>query len=208
MYGSAVSADDSRRLGGTQEVLVHMRTLSMVVVLGLLLCLAASMASADHWSAYFWVIQGHDVAGTGVKQAGVTPYLSAEDWVVGTPAYSGTGGPDAVRKLPGGKRAPIGTTPTERMGKVRVALGGLEAIGATASFSPTSRLATVDLGGKVMVMLPGARTAVVDGQMVSLSDTPTVRDGTLYVPVRDVAEKLMGVDTDSAIKRICRAVPE
>jgi hypothetical protein len=185
-----------------------MRTLSMVVVLSLLLCLAASMASADHWSAYFWVIRGHDVAGTGVKQAGVTPYLSAEDWVVGTPAYSGTGGPDAVRKLPGGARAPIGTTPTERMGKVRVALGGLEGLGATTSFSPTSRLATIDLAGKVMVMLPGARTATVDGRMVSLSDTPAVRGGTLYVPVKDVAEKLLGVDTDSAIKRICRSAPE
>ncbi|MBM3499528.1 MAG: hypothetical protein FJX74_12750, partial [Armatimonadetes bacterium] len=101
---------------------------------------AGSLASADHWSAYFWVIQGHDVAGTGRVHTGITPYLSDEDWVVGTPAYRGTGGPDAVRKLPGGKVAPLGLTPTERTGSVRVALGGLEAIGAQASFSPTSRL--------------------------------------------------------------------
>jgi len=186
-----------------------MRTIGLAAVLVLLAVgVLASVASADHWSAYFWVIQGHDVAGTGVKQAGVTPYLSAEDWVVGTPAYSGTGGPDAVRKLPGGKRAPLGRTPTERMGKVRVALGGLEAIGAKASYSPTSRLAKVDLGGKVMVLLPGARSALVAGRSVSLSDTPAVRDGTLYIPMKDVAEQLMGLDTDSAIQRICRAVPE
>jgi len=185
-----------------------MRMLSIAVVLALALGVVASVASADHWSAYFWVIQGHDVAGTGVKQAGVTPYLSAEDWIVGTPAYKGNGGPDAVRKLPGGKRAPLGRTPTERMGKVRVALGGLEAIGATASFSPTSRLAQVDLGGRVMVLLPGARTALIDGRTVSLSDAPAVREGTLYVPMRDVAEHLLGSDTDSAIKRICRAVSE
>ena len=171
-------------------------------------CLVSSLASADHWSAYFWVIQGHDVAGTGVKQAGVTAYLSDEDWIVGTPAYTGTGGPDAVRKLPGGKVAPLGRTPTERMGKVRVALGGLEAIGAKASFSPTSRLAKVDYQGKVMVFLPGARTAIVDGQAVELSDTPAVREGALYVPVKDVAARLMGTDTDAAIQRICRAVAE
>jgi len=177
-----------------------------LVVVGI--CVGGSAVWADHWNGYFWVIQGHDVAGTGTKQAGVTPYLSAEDWIVGTPAYTGNGGKDAVRRLPGGKRAPMGRTPTERMGKVRVALGGLEAIGGKASFSPTSRLARVELGGKVMVMLPGARTATVEGRVVSLSDAPTMRDGTLYVPVRDVAERLMGVDTEAAIRRISRAVGE
>jgi len=186
-----------------------MKMIGIVALLALVAVgFAGSAASADHWSAYFWVIQGHDVAGTGVKQAGVTAYLSDEDWIVGTPAYKGTGGPDAVRKLPGGKVAPLGLTPTERMGKVRVALGGLEAIGAKASFSPTSRLAKVDYEGRVMVLLPGARTALVDGQAVALSDTPAVRDGTLYVPVKDVAAQLMGVGTDAAVARICRAIAE
>ena len=186
-----------------------MRTIGIAALLGLLIIGAAgSMAAADHWSAYFWVVQGHDVAGTGVKQAGVTAYLSDEDWLVGKPAYRGNGGPDAVRRLPGGAAAPLGLTPTERMGKVRVALGGLEALGAKASYSPTSRLAQVEYEGKAMVFLPGARTALVDGQAVALTDTPTLRDGALYVPVRDVATRLMGVDTDSAIKRICRAIAE
>lgn len=170
------------------------------------LCVFTGGAVADHWSAYFWVIKGHDVAGTGVKQAGVTPYLSAEDWVVGTPAYTGNGGPDAVRKLPGGRPAPLGLTPTERTGKVRVALRGLEAIGARTSFDVNSRLARVEWAGKVMVFVPGARTALVGERRVALTDTPTIRHGTLYVPVAAVAAHLMGTSEDAAIARICRAV--
>jgi hypothetical protein len=186
-----------------------MRTIGIAAVLALMaVCFAGSLAAADHWSAYFWVVQGHDVAGTGLTQAGVTPYLSDEDWIVGTPAYTGTGGPDAVRKLPGGTPAPLGRTPTERTGKVRVALGGLQALGAETTFSPTSRLAQVSYQGKVMVFLPGARTALIDGRAVTLSDRAAVRDGTLYVPVKDVAAQLMGVGTDAAIQRICRAVSE
>ena len=184
-----------------------MKRIATVAVLVVALGLVTGFASADHWSAYFWVVQGHDVAGTGVKHDGITPYLSAEDWIVGTPAYTGNGGPDAVRKLPGGKRAPLGRTPTERAGKVRVALGGLEAIGVQASFSPQSRLAKVTVGGKVLVMLPGARTATLDGRAVTLSDTPALRDGELYVPVKDVAERLMGSSSDTVIERISRTAP-
>jgi hypothetical protein len=185
-----------------------MNRIATVAVLVVALGLVAGIASADFWSAYFWVVQGHDVAGTGVKQAGVTAYLSAEDWVVGKPAYRGNGGPDAVRKLPGGKPAPLGRTPTERLGKVRVALGGLEAIGVQASYDPTSRLAQVSSGGKVMVLLPGARTALLDGRTVALSDTPAVRDGKLYVPVTDVAERLLGSTAHAVIERISRTTAE
>jgi len=182
-----------------------MRTAALV---GLLLCICASFVAAQPaWDGqYFWVIMGHDVAGTGVAQAGVTPYLSAEDWVVGTPAYSGNGGPDALRRLPNGTVAPIGRTPTERTGKVRVCLAGVEALGAKATFHPTSRLAKLDHGGKVMVLLPGSRTAMLDGKVIALSDTPAMRNGQLYVPVGDVAEKLMGLETGDAIGRISRAI--
>jgi len=182
-----------------------MRTAALI---GLLVWLCASFAAADGgWNGeYFWVIAGHDVAGTGTAQAGATPYLSPEDWVVGTPAYSGNGGPDALRKLPNGKVAPMGRTPAERTGKVRVSLAGVEMLGARTTFNPTSRLAKLDHGGKVMILLPGSRTAMLDGKVIALSDTPAVRGGQLYVPVPDVAAKLMGMRTADAIGRISRTV--
>jgi hypothetical protein len=182
-----------------------MRTVALVA---LLLCISATFAAAQPaWDGrYFWVIMGHDVAGTGTAQAGVTPYLSAEDWVVGTPAYSGNGGPDALRRLPNGTVAPMGRTPTERTGKIRVCLAGVEALGAKAAFSRTSRLAKLDHGGKVMILLPGSRIAMLDGKAIALSDTPAMRDGQLYVPVTDVAEKLMGMKPADAVGRISRAV--
>ena len=102
----------------------------------------------------------------------------------------------------------MGRTPAERAGKVRVALRGLEALGAQATFSPTSRLAKVNHKGKVMVLLPGSKTALLDGRVVSLSDTPAVRGGKLYVPIKDVAEKLMGIKSRAAIRRISRAVAD
>jgi hypothetical protein len=87
-------------------------------------------------------------------------------------------------------------------------LGGLEAIGVQASYDPTSRLAQVSSGGKVMVLLPGARTALLDGRTVALSDTPAVRDGKLYVPVTDVAERLLGSTAHAVIERISRTTAE
>jgi hypothetical protein len=182
-----------------------MRTAALV---GLLVLLCASFAATDAgWDGrYFWVIMGHDVAGTGTPQAGVTPYLSPEDWIVGTPAYSGNGGPDALRRLPNGRVAPMGRTPTERMGKVRVCLAGVEALGATATFDPTSRLVKLDHAGKVMILLPGSRTAMLDGKVIALSDTPKMRDGQMYVPVPDVAEKLIGMKASDAIGRISRTI--
>ncbi len=184
-----------------------MRTVALI---GLLVWLCASFAAAEPgWDGrYFWVIAGHDVAGTGVAQAGVAAYLSPEDWIVGTPAYSGSGGPDALRRLPNGKVAPMGRTPTERAGKVRVCLAGVEALGARAIFNPTSRLAKLDHGGKVMILLPGSRTAMLDGKVIALSDTPAMRDGELYVPVPDVAERLMGMKADDAIGKISRTVAD
>ena len=57
-----------------------------------------------------------------------------------------------------------------------------------------------------MILLPGSRTAMLDGKVIALSDTPAVRDGQLYVPVPDVAEKLMGIKAADAIGRISRTV--
>lgn len=184
-----------------------MRILGIVVIMAVIAACGASLASADY-GEYFWVVKGHDIAGTGKSHAGVTPYFSAEDWIVGTPAYTGNGGPDAVRKLPNGKAAPLGRTPTERTGHVRVALAGLEAIGVDAGFNPTSRLAKVDHGGKTMVFLPGSRTALLDGKTVALSDVPTLREGKLYVPVTDVAERLLGMKVYEAVRRISSADAE
>ncbi|MGQ9729721.1 MAG: stalk domain-containing protein [Candidatus Zipacnadales bacterium] len=186
-----------------------MKKVGIVTLLGgVIVCLVASVATAEWDGRYFWVIAGHDVAGTGVKQAGVTAYLSAEDWIVGTPAYKGNGGPEAIRRLPGGKAAPLGRTPTERMGKVRVALAGVEVLGAITSFSPASRLVQVRYEDKVMVMLPGARTALLNGRLIQLSNTPALRDGKPFVPMQDVAERLLGIATDAAIERISRTVGE
>jgi Copper amine oxidase N-terminal domain len=185
--------------------------------LGIVVLVAVALVTASHVAAdqvgpvfqsqYFWVIKGHDVAGTGLRQAGVTPYLSPEDWVVGRPAYRGNGGPQAVRRLPGGKRAPMGRTPTERTGKVRVTAAGVGLLGAQAVFSATSRLAQVSYQGKMMVLLPGSRTALLDGSVVTLSDTPALRGGQLYLPLGDVAQRLLGITDDEAVARISRSAP-
>jgi hypothetical protein len=191
-----------------------MRALRLALILPVvLLCLGAACVAADELGhrplgQYFWVIKGHDIAGTGLSQAGVTPFLSPEDWIVGRPAYRGNGGRDAVRRLPDGRRAPMGRTPTERTGHIRVTAAGVRILGAEATFSPTSRLAQVSYGGKVMVLLPGSRTALLDGRPVSLSDTPALRDGTLYLPLPDVAAGLFGLDAHDAVGRISRALPQ
>ena len=181
----------------------------VVLVTAAALILGASYAAADQVGGvfqgqFFWVLRGHDVAGTGKAQAGIRPYLSPEDWLVGKPAYRGNGGKDAVRRLPGGKVAPMGRTPTERTGHIRVTAAGVEVLGAKADFSPTSRLAQLSYQGKLMILLPGSRTALLDGRMVSLSDTPTLHEGKLYVPLPDVAQGLFGVSADEAVARISR----
>ncbi len=181
-----------------------------IVIAAATMILSASYVAADEGGGvfqgqYFWVLRGHDVAGTGLTQAGVTPYLSPEDWLVGKPAYRGNGGKDAVRRLPGGDRAPMGRTPTERTGHIRVTAAGVEVLGAKADFSPTSCLAQVSYNGKMMVLLPGSRTALLDGRPVSLSDTPAVHDGKLYLPLPDVAQGLFGLGADEAVARISRA---
>jgi hypothetical protein len=182
-----------------------------VIVVAVVACVGAAWGettqSGGFQGQFFWVLKGHDVAGTGVSQAGVTSILSPEDWLVGKPAYHGNGGRDAVRRLPGGKRAPMGRTPTERQGHIRVAAAGIELLGAKASFSPVSRLAQVTYNGKMMVLLPGSRTALLDGRAVSLSDTPAIRDGRLYVPLPDVAQGLLGLSETEVITRISRTVP-
>ncbi len=181
-----------------------------VTAVAVVVCVGAAWAettqSGGCQGQFFWVLRGHDVAGTGVPQAGVTPVLSPEDWLVGKPAYRGNGGRDAVRRLPGGRRAPMGRTPTERKGHIRVAAAGVELLGAKASFSSTSRLAQMTYNGKMMVLLPGSRTALLDGKGVTLSDTPAIRDGRLYLPLPDVAQGLLGVSESEAIMRISRVV--
>jgi len=178
-----------------------MRTVQLTVALAVVALMIGSAAYADY-GEYFWVVAGHDVAGTGVAQAGVTPYLSAEDWIVGTPAYRGNGGPDAVRKLPSGRPAPLGKTPTERTGNVRVTLAGLERLGVQTQFSPVGRMASVTASGKTMVFLPGSRAAVIDGKLVTMADAPAMRAGKLYVPLKDVATNLLGISARDAISRI------
>jgi len=179
--------------------------IAVAVVAGVGAVWAETTQSGGFQGQFFWVLYGHDVAGTGVSQAGVTPILSPEDWIVGKPAYRGNGGKDAVRRLPGGKRVPMGRTPTERTRHIRVAAAGIELLGAKASFSPASRLAQVTYNGKMMVLLPGSRTALLDGCAVSLSDTPAIRDGRLYLPLPDVAKGLLGLSEQEAITRISRA---
>ena len=178
--------------------------IAVEVVAGVGAVWAETTQSGGFQGQFFWVLKGHDVAGTGVSQAGVTPILSPEDWIVGKPAYRGNGGKDAVRRLPGGKRAPMGRTPTERQGHIRVAAAGIELLGARATFSPASRLAQVTYNGKMMVLLPGSRTALLDGRAVGLSDTPAIRDGRLYLPLPDVAKGLLGLSEREVIARIGR----
>jgi len=101
------------------------------LVVALILLVMAGIATAqppidpkykgiENNGRYYHVIKGHDIAGTGTFSAGLASTFSPEDWVVGTAAYQGAGGPTAIRVLDEGVRAPMGITPTEQTGNVLV----------------------------------------------------------------------------------------
>ncbi len=105
---------------------------STAFVVAVVVVIVAATASAQQPAAsdkyrgqethgrYYEVVRGHDITGTGTFTAGLAATLSPEDWIVGTPAYQGSGGPTAVRVLDEGVKAPMGITPTEQTGNVLV----------------------------------------------------------------------------------------
>jgi hypothetical protein len=68
-------------------------------------------------------------------------------------------------------------------GKRFVALrSAIEEMGGNVAWDNAKKEATVDLNGKVTVVAMNDADMTFDGQVLTLSAAPTVRDGALYVP--------------------------
>lgn len=65
-----------------------------------------------------------------------------------------------------------------------------EALHATVTWDPTAASVTLKGNGHTLVFTVGSKTAVVDGQSVTLDVAPVIRDGRALLPLRDLAQYL------------------
>ena|GEM_PF-156882 len=64
----------------------------------------------------------------------------------------------------------------------------IEAIGAKLNWEQQTSTATFNLPGVALAITTGSSTAIVNGGEVSLPVVPTIREGTLFVPLRAIAD--------------------
>ena len=88
-----------------------------------------------------------------------------------------------------GQYLPLNVSTYESGGSVLVPLRAVStALGAQVQWQ--NGQVEIRLGGKNLLLRPGSAQAQVNGQTVQLSQSPQLRDGAVFVPLRFVGEQL------------------
>lgn len=90
-----------------------------------------------------------------------------------------------------GQAYPLEAAPYATSGRTMVPIRFVgDAMGAKIGWNSGTSQATFELEGKTVVLTIGSRTALVDGQVVTLDVAPRVLNGRTFVPLRFVTETL------------------
>lgn len=103
-----------------------------------------------------------------------------------------------------GQRTQLQTAPIVKKGTTLVPLRFIaEALGAEVDWNGDERKVTLRLNGKTIVLYIDSKTAIMNGQSVTLLTEPIIQNGTTLVPIRFISENFdMAVNYDPETKQI------